>query len=775
MGIIGFDSQNWEDFSTILSNYIEKLGGGPNYLDQTKFILATLFNLNFTYFFTKNIIEKHLIYFSKDRIRKLSFYVFGVVVFVIIVLYLPRIMIRNSITMFVFGKITYLSLVLSILWMLPFMSYIINLGVKYITKQNIKKEDLHFFNKNLANSINIYSICLILVLVYIHMHYTAEILGILFYNIYQILSGSTIGPQYVLPPAGAKMPELYGVFDKDKGEMKTSNVNLNGENKEVNHWTFLKGSFLDLNIWKIPENFGFSGQSLHLPIGQFDPNHLNKPLASSFNFSHSEQFFTSASIVAHGKSNNQVGVFLNIVDWSRTGSHSQAWLKVIYVNNDIVKNCMAILESKYGSIFSNFDKNMFQFIEIGFLPQQTFKLNHIRYYKPTGIDSSLSSLSRSEYNLPINMPKFLGFKGKESVPRVQEWSRFLPADINENYSLEYFGDKRNKILGHLLVRDGKGEMRLTKSVGNSIPVYVTSIIKPINLSAARQELNPWINLPNLNGLTIHSEVKTIPGVNMVKVPGIIKYNNINNFHQLYKVNIQEFIARQWHENPMRYIFSYSDAQKSGLNWTLKSLVINFSNIQSDWFFDENELSGRDRELILQQIEKEVYDNICLYPKGFSGSREILPPIKRALGTYNVFGYGDADNDLIILAKSNRTLMEWMPSGDCTTTLELVPKIELNFKQELWEFLESDEFRTAVTPGQRALVLWLDNFSIEMAYFSNITYHNGERYNLHKWHYILCRDREGNFKNNFNLWNYDDQVLFSRGLHEFRNTPWKLRV
>ena len=218
---------NCPDKFRIFFHNIEKISW-IDFLSLTKFILVTSLNMLFTYLFSKNIIKKHLL--SKDKIRNLSFYSLGILLFVIIILSLPRFILRNFFTMFFFGEATYISLFLSILWVLPFISYIINIVIKYITKQTITKEDFHFFNENVVNSINIYRICFILVFLYINIHYTGEIFGIILYRIYQTL---TFSNSVILCYSDTLPGNLVNVFSTEKGEINSSIVKFNGEDKEV--------------------------------------------------------------------------------------------------------------------------------------------------------------------------------------------------------------------------------------------------------------------------------------------------------------------------------------------------------------------------------------------------------------------------------------------------------------------------------------------------------------------------------------------------------------
>jgi hypothetical protein len=745
-----------------------------DFLPQTKFILATFLNILFTYLFSKNIIEKHL--FSKDKIRNFSFYSLGILLFIIIIFSLPRFLLRNFFTMFFFGEVTYISIFLSILWVLPFMSYTLNIVIKYITKQTIKKEDFHFFNENVVNSINIYSICFILVFLYINIHYTGEIFGIILYRIYQTL---TFSNSVILCYSDTLPENLVHVFSTEKGEINSSVIKFNGEDKEVHTLSFLKGAvnekLLDYTNWKTHLTYWGTKpleiQGKCLAMRQFEETKLvNKPTIESFTFNHSRGFFTSASILDHSLP-TRIGVIINIGYEPTISNYAKFWLTIRLEGNDSVLKGIRIMESVFGNrIFPNMDKNRAGYLEVNYPPhnESMSRFGNHSGYKLSDFDIYLAKLSGS-LKLPRNMAQvFTESRASVRNNLVNKWNSFLPGDINENSYLRYFHDRKGE-MGQLYAKEGKGYLSISSRKLSRSLDSVKCTIDPINLSTAIEDLNKWIPIPALNDLTIDTQVKRIwtKGIPLYcSAPGIVKYSNITNPTYTSDVNIQKFIDRPEDTTP-GFLFS-------NLNNVLKHFAACFANAAEDsdpktnlFFFDED-IGGRGRSDMLNIFKKDIYQSILYYPKSFPNSREILSSIKYHLGSYTVFEHGEK-NSLIILANSNRDLMESIPYSNCIDKFHLLSNIDLRFKDEIWEFLKNPIFKTRGVDGLRykeAIVVWLDNFSIQMAIFDSI--HDDElSYDSQRWSHIMVQDSEKVYKNTFNLWDLHDQKQASDCLSQIR--------
>jgi hypothetical protein len=304
---------------------------------------------------------------------------------------------------------------------------------------------------------------------------------------------------------------------------------------------------------------------------------------------------------------------------------------------------------------------------------------------------------------------------------------------------------------------------------------VKCTIDSVNLSTAIEDLNKWIPIPALNDLTIDTQVKRVwltGGVPFYySAAGIVKYSNIINPTYTSDVNIEKFIATPADATP-GILFS-------NLNNVLKRFAACFANAPGDdsdpktnLFFYDEDIGGRGRLDILKMFKKDIYESILYYPKSFPNSREILSLIKYHLGSYTVFEYGEK-NSLIILATSNKDLMESIPYSNCNDEFHLLSNIDLRFKDEIWEFLKNPIFKTRGVDGlryEKAIVVWLDNFSIQMATFDSI--HEGElSYDSQRWSHIMVQDSERVYKNTFNLWDLHDQKQASVCLSQIRKI-WK---
>lgn len=736
-------------------------------LSPTKFILATFLNILFTYIFSKNIIEKHL--FSKDKIRNFSFYSLGILLFIIIIFSLPRFLLRNFFTMFFFGEVTYISIFLSILWVLPFMSYTLNIVIKYITKQTIKKEDFHFFNENVVNSINIYSICFILVFLYINIHYTGEIFGIILYRIYQTL---TFSNSVVLCYSDTLPGNLVHVFSTEKGEISSSNVKFNGEDKEVHTLSFLRGAvnekLLDYTNWKTYLTYWGTKpleiQGNCLAIRQFEKTNLvNKPTVESFTFNHSRGFFTSASILDYTVP-NRIGVIINLGYEPTISNHTNFWLTIRLEGNDSILKAIGILESAFGNrIFPNMDKNKAGYLEVNYPPHEDSKsrFGHHPGYKLSNFDIYLAKLSGS-LKLPMNMGQVLTETPRVSRVRndiLNNWNSFLPADINENTFLRYFHDRRGE-MGQLYVKEGKGSLSISSRKLSYIKDSVKCTIDPDNLSAAIQDLNKWIPVPALNDLIIDSQVRRLStnggGVQVYGASGIVKYSNIIDPPHRSYVDMKKFIHNR--PVPITPVFLFSK-----LNNVLDHFAACFAkhhkDAETNLFFGDKDIGGTGRLDLLQMLKKDIFNCILDYPKSFPDSREILSSIKYPLGSYTLFEHGEK-NGLVILANSNKDLMESVPHSDCVNQFHLLSNIDLKFKDEIWEFLKNPILKIINVNGElrykEASVIFLDNFTLGMSKFDNI--HDGEsNYDSQKWFHIMARDQQ-EYKSTFNLWDLNDQKL-----------------
>jgi hypothetical protein len=749
-----------------LVNYINKVGLS-DFVWEPKIILGMFFNLLFTYFFCKNFLEKHL--FSKNKIRNFNFDFFKILLFLILILTLPRVIARNCIIVTVFGEVTYISIVLSTLWMLPFMSYIANIFGKYLTMQTIKKEDLHFFNENVINSINIYSICFILVFLYINIHYTGEIFGIILYRIFQTFSYSPIHCYADTLPAN-----LVHVFSTEKGELNTSSVKFNGEDKEVHTLSFLKGAvnekLLDYTNWKTYlTDWGTKPLDIQgkcLPLRQFEKTNLvNTPTIQSFTLNYSRGFFTSASLLDHSIP-NKTGVIINIGYEPTISNYGKFWLTVRLEGKGSVLKGIKIMEGVFGNrIFPSMDKNKVEYLEVNYPPQNESRLRfgNNSGYRLSNFDVYLGKLSGS-LKLPVNMGQVVAESPKPGVRNnlVNKWNSSLPADINENTYLRYFHDRRGE-MGQLYAKEGRGYLSMSSRKLSLSLDSVKCSINPVNLSTAIEYLNKWIPVPALDHLTIDTQVKRISrngaGVQVYSTPGIVKYSNIINptyASDVDMVKFQDEVKPVSVTSPRVFLFS-------NVNDVLKRFISCFANSSPDivpntnLFFYDREIGSIGRLDILKIIKKDLFECFLDYPKSFVDSKEILSSIKYPQGSYTVFEHGEK-NGLVILATSNRDLMESVPHSNCIDRFHLLSNVDLRFKDEIWEFLENPAFKTRGVDGLRykeAIVVWLDNFSIQMATFDNI--HDGElSYDSQRWYHIMAQDSQKAYKNTFNLWDINDQ-------------------
>ena len=728
-------------------NFLNNIGkvSWIDLLYQSKFILATFLNVLFTYLFSKNIVEKHL--FSKDKIRNFSFYSLGILLFIVIILSLPRFILRNFFTMFFFGEVTYISIFLSILWVLPFMSYIINIVTKYITKQTIKKEDLHFLNKNVINSINLYSICLILVILYININYTGNIILIILANIWHSLNG----PVVCLPILSG---DLVLVLDPNKSQMKTSDIELNGRNKKVNHWNFLDNvispNLRDTNNWRLPvpgdKNFGKC-----LPIRHFDKQQLTNPVKESLTFSNSPGYFSCASIV-DDRGNSGLGVRLNfkhegLTTFDTTREWAYYWIR----GKEAMKTAKEILEKNFGQILPNYDWEKLTFMAIAhpIYKDQVDILNDTKIFKLHDFD--MFNLIKLKSNLPVNLAEQILANTRVIWPKniLEAWNSDLAAKINEDTSLKFFYNNQEKKLGFILEQNGEGSMTLASTPSTRRGaglLYAESTIDANNISTGIQELNTQldINISDLNSLRISTLVKPISSISY-KASSLTKYNNIDNPVPNYTVDIHKWVSLPINSS-VRLVYT-------SLNTALQCIVSWFG--ERDWFFSNNEYNDSDRLILSKNYKEDIYKSILEYPESLQGSKEVFD---YPLSTFTVFRYG-TNNDLFILANSKRFLHESLKSWN-DEEIHIDTNIDLKFKYELWELLENLKLNSEFTRclHNSVQIAWLDNFSMEMASIDHICNKYCGRYDNDKLDYLVTPYNRRHFKSTFNLLNDDDQQL-----------------
>jgi hypothetical protein len=175
-----------------------------------KLIVALLFNYIIAHLFLMNFKQKHKkvwnLNFNIDK--KKAILLFVIVFFILLFIWLVRIIIRHTFLIYFFQNTHYISLWLSIIWLLPFGAYLSNLGTKYL-KNKVKKEDYYLFNDNVAKSVNVFSITFISLLIYINVNYYWAILEIIYYNLdkfYKTNLKLNITPQ-----------ECFEIFQTEKG------------------------------------------------------------------------------------------------------------------------------------------------------------------------------------------------------------------------------------------------------------------------------------------------------------------------------------------------------------------------------------------------------------------------------------------------------------------------------------------------------------------------------------------------------------------------------
>jgi hypothetical protein len=126
---------------------------------------------------------------------------------------------------------------------------------------------------------------------------------------------------------------------------------------------------------------------------------------------------------------------------------------------------------------------------------------------------------------------------------------------------------------------------------------------------------------------------------------------------------------------------------SNVNEVLKHFISCFANSSPDivpntnLFFYDKEIGSIGRLDILKMIKKDLFECFLDYPRSFADSKEILSFIKYPQGSYTVFEHGEK-NGLVILATSNRDLMESVPHSNCIDRFHLLSNVDLRFKDEI---------------------------------------------------------------------------------------------
>jgi hypothetical protein len=745
------------------------------FFTHAKFFLAMLFNLFFSFIFTKNFIEKHIYFFSRDRFRNFNLSSFGILIFILIILFLPRIIFRNFLTISFFGKMTYLSVVLPVFWLLPLVSYIINLLAKLITKQKIKKQDFSFFNENVVNSVNIYSICLILLFLYIGLYHSRYFIEIILSHLPCFSTGTIL---YIVPPS----TKLVNVFSCKESEAGTSeySVDLKEGTVSFTQWYLKNDSPLRTPI-SINQGFGNTATKIisnpHSCIKHFD-NYKDFNLKyDTFSLTRANGLYTGANIVAElpDKSNALLVCLRDENVEDNRVSHPDFYIKDKAIALDIITQL-----KNQGMRFNNFDPETLDgglFIAAPGLiseykhPSSVFNPNTTSYKFNDGNYTQLQLP-----NLGINLGPYVEpnweriFQDRSTGNRIKSWDYVKPVmgQPKDNSSeLIFYSNELGT--GRIFEKNGQGNMCLSTKPNNILPYCLSSIdSKDIDLGILDLNKNMGINLDKLENLNIYTQI-VAHRQQIYTIPSFTRYMNILPYEKSRSVPLPNIplVSYTWsgNEEPLT---------SKLLNKALKYI----SGILDFYFLKDTEtednllenISEENKLVLWRNLKKDMLSSILEDTYNFQKYLEFIPLTQETqIGRFTLFKSDIEGLNFVALAASsiNKPLYEGLQFKLETKELFVPTCVNPELKYELYKFLSYSlgilKDRGCNPRLSIKILLW-DNFCIQVGItqigcrtFSQY-YESSQDFYLD---HLIWKDDGKYPHNSFNLINIEDQELFIR--------------
>jgi len=749
-------------------------------LAHAKFLLAMLFNLLFSFIFTKNFVEKHIYFFSRDRFRNLNLSSFVILIFILIILFLPRIIFRNFLTISFFGKITYLSVVLPVFWLLPLVSYIINILVKLITKQKIKKEDFSFFNENVVNSVNIFSICLILLFLYIGLYHSRYFIEIIL-GYLPCFSPGII--QHIAPPSN-KLVNVFSWKESEAG-MSEYSVDLKEGTVSFTQWYLKNDSPLRTPI-SINHRFGNTANKIisnpHSCLKHFD-NYKDLNLKyDTFSLIRADGLYTGASIVAElpDKSNALLVCLRDENVEDNRVSHPDFCIKDKAITLGIITQL-----KNQGIRFNNFDPESLDggiyiaapgLISENKYPSSVFNPNTTSYKFNDGNYTQLQLA-----NLGINLGPYVEpnwerfFQDRYAGNRLKSWDYLNPImGQPKDNSSELIFNSNELGTGRIYEKNGQGNMCLSTKPNNRLPYCLSSIdSKDIDLGILDLNKNMGINLDKLKNLNIYTQMVAHRHKIHI-IPSFTRYMNILPYGKPRSVPL-----------PNLPLISYSwPSNEEPLGSKLLNKALKYISGALDFYFlkdtetEDNLLDNiteEDKLVSWRNFKKDMLHSILQDTYNFQKYLGHIPFTQETqIGRFTLLKSDIEGLNFVALAASsiNKPLYEGLQFKLETKELFVPTCVNPELKYELYKFLSyslgilKDH---GCNPRLSIKILLWDNFCIQVGItqigcrtFSQ-NYESSLDFYLD---HIIWEDDEKNYYNSFNLLDLKDQKVFFRYFNSY---------
>jgi hypothetical protein len=744
-------------------------------LTHSKFLLAMLFNLLFSFIFTKNFVEKHVYFFSKDGFRNLNLYSFGIIIFIIIILFLPRIILRNFLTISFFGKISYFSVVLPIFWLLPFISYILNILVKLITKQKIKKEDFSFFNKNVVNSINIFSLCLILLFIYIGLYHSRYFIEIILGYLPYFSTGII---QHIVPPS----ERLVNAFSHEKGYGGRLDyfANLKGGTVSLTQLYLEKDSHLRTSK-SFKSEFGNTAKKIILNprscIKHWD-NYKDLILKyNSFSFILAPGSYTAASIVAEQPDKSKV-LLVSIQDETRkdTGKETWSWPDFYIKDKAVALNVITQLKNM-GMKFKDFDIGSWDgpmyiaapcLISENKCPSSVFKEDTASYKFDNGNYTQLAELG-IKWDTYVEPSWDRIFQNRYVRDRLQSWdilNNIMGQPKDNSSELIFHSTKLGT--GRFFEQNDQGHMSLTNQANSRLPYCLSSIdSKYLDLAILDLNRKMGISIPSdkLKNLDIHTQIVG-HRPQIYTIPTFTRYMGILPHNKARSVPLPNIPL-------ISYTWNKDDPLKIKL--LIKALVHAAGALDFHFLTDTNEnenlLNKQTREKNLElwsNLKISMIDSILKDTYNLQKYLESTPFTKETqIGEFTLFNSDALGTKFIVLGTSridNKPLYEGLQFKLETNKLFVPTCVNPELRYELYNFLNDSlgtlkdgtcDHTTSVN-----ILLW-DNFCLEVGITKLGCRTYCDYYDNSQDFYVdrLIWNDEDNYHNSFNLLDLKDLKVF----------------
>jgi len=766
--------------------YIEYL----SFTNLHVYILSTIFTFLFVVLFLKNFISKHLYYFNgllnKNESRLFIFVV------IIIILFFPRILFKYFILKIIFfEEVTYISLTITILWMLPFMSYIFNLLNKVITKQKIEKEDWNILNNFVANSINIYTVCFILISVYLYLKYSGYVVTILL-SIFKHIYLSSSGICHI-SGSGSLSIDMPRVFCPENSSYR-EHAWPSESNEVTKSWSFKEGlSNIVRGQWIMDNPFGKTEGSIRgycYPMKQLfglSNNINNKPLLETFAVSHNKKFHSAHILVDNINGKRTLFLAAKGTGHQDGINKTKDWIQYHTKEKDL---WFGILDS-HGVYFPNLNRTSITDLILSFEPEASKNVKNNCFTQTELFKYQYDNLTRfHKLGYGKDLPEPFNY---EDIFNSSYRKYFLPkivglnlmknslSGMNNNWEEMVFC---NKIFAGFYiesVRDSKGRFIITDQNSTDNIPYIKCVIDNKHTYEALYEMKNKFGLlqsrennPVVPRVTAYVPIIPLDDI-FYKVCTHTMHINpyVNNYYTRINFPYEKFISY-----PITRSYQYiSEKIINMLKGAVSCLDSNLRNRTTDnnWYL---ELSKEDQKAFQELLKLDIINSLA---EDITSARRYLhfPGLTTELDdcSIDIFKPSNSiiDPDYLILCRSKTALFKGIDWQLGDREINIPKSVDSDLKKLMIRFIHhnSDLFQPPINSyclhNVKLNILFLDNFNAEFVIAESKCASYCRMFDEHflpSVEYVVWKDENGDTQKTMNLLEIEDLKLFFKYINKF---------